>query len=61
VCGPGDYFGEMALLKDEPRAANAIAKGNVQLAALSKECFTRLLGSATDLLSAGMSSYEKVM
>ena len=28
---PGEYFGELALLRNEPRAANIIAKVNIQL------------------------------
>jgi CRP-like cAMP-binding protein len=32
-CGPGDYFGELALMKDEPRKANVTAENEV-------ECFT---------------------
>ena len=35
--GPQDYFGEMALLAERPRAATAIAATDCQLAVLTKE------------------------
>lgn len=34
--GPGDYFGERALIKNEPRAANIIAKSQLHLVALDR-------------------------
>lgn len=38
--GPGEYFGEMALMLDEPRAANCIAvQGNVGTFSLSLSFF----------------------
>lgn len=40
----GDYFGELALLDDKPRAASVVAKGAVKTASLGKEGFQRLLG-----------------
>ena len=40
----GDYFGELALLDDKPRAASVISQDEVKVATLSKEGFLRLLG-----------------
>ena len=40
----GDYFGELALLDDKPRAASVVAKGDVKVAMLGKDGFQRLLG-----------------
>ena len=46
----GDYFGELALLKNEPRAASVISKSDVKLATLGKEGFQRLLGPVEELM-----------
>lgn len=40
----GDYFGELALLDDKPRAASVVSTGEVKVATLGKEGFLRLLG-----------------
>ncbi len=50
----GDYFGEMALLLNELRAANCIAVGKVKCLSLDREKFDMLLGSAQDVLSKRM-------
>jgi len=54
----GDYFGELALLNNEPRAANVIAKGTVQVACLDRRSFKRLLGPLQDILTRNISQYE---
>lgn len=41
----GDYFGELALLHDQPRQASIKAVGKVQVASIERETFRRLLGS----------------
>jgi len=46
----GDYFGELALLNDAPRAASVIAKDKVKVATLGKEGFQRLLGPVTEIM-----------
>ena len=46
----GDYFGELALLNNEPRAASVISKTDVKLATLGKEGFQRLLGPVEELM-----------
>ena len=46
--GKGDFFGELALLDDKPRAATVVATGEVKVAALGKDGFQRLLGPVED-------------
>lgn len=40
----GDFFGELALLNDAPRAASVVASSEVKVATLGKNAFQRLLG-----------------
>lgn len=47
--GPGDFFGEMALMTGEARAASVIARTNVLAYRLDKESFRDLLASRTDV------------
>ena len=58
--GKGDYFGEMALLKKQPRAANIIAHGYVSCVALSEKDFNFLMGPCEDLLKRNMQSYKTI-
>ena len=55
----GDYFGELALLKDEPRAASIIAKTDCKLLTLDRMAFKRLLGPLEDLLQRNSETYLK--
>ena len=53
----GDYFGELALLKNEPRAANVIAETKVKVVCLDRNSFKRLLGPLDEMLKRNMDSY----
>lgn len=43
VLGPGDFFGEMSLIDDEPRSANVIAMEDARLLVLRREDFHHAL------------------
>jgi|TARA_B110001450_G_C17301548_1_gene351668 cAMP-dependent protein kinase regulator len=58
---PGDYFGELALLKGEPRAANVIASSDCKLIMLDRKSFKRLLGPLDDILKRNMMNYNNFM
>ncbi|KAJ5808512.1 hypothetical protein N7474_009781 [Penicillium riverlandense] len=46
----GDYFGELALLDDKPRAASIVTKTEVKVARLGRDGFKRLLGPVQDIM-----------
>ena len=51
---PGQHFGEMALLTDEPRRASCIAEGHVRALCLSRQNFKLLLGPINVVLEQRM-------
>jgi len=55
----GDYFGELALLKNEPRAANIIAKESVTVVSLDRNSFKRLLGPIEEILKRNIEIYKQ--
>lgn len=55
----GQYFGELALVTNKPRAANAIAVNDVQVAFIDVEAFERLLGPCMDIMKRNIQEYEK--
>lgn len=55
----GDYFGERALIKNEPRAANVIAKTDCVLVTMDRHSVKRLLGPLEELLKRNFEVYEK--
>lgn len=57
--GSGDFFGELALLKDEPRAATVIAVDEADVYVLPKESFKRAVQSSTSLLEQLKKAYVK--
>ncbi|TPX37115.1 hypothetical protein SmJEL517_g00963 [Synchytrium microbalum] len=54
----GDYFGELALLTNKPRAATIKASGRLKCATLGKKAFVRLLGPVVDILSRNADNYQ---
>ncbi|KAF2737436.1 camp-dependent protein kinase-like protein regulatory subunit [Polyplosphaeria fusca] len=46
----GDYFGELALLNDAPRAASVVSTSEVKVATLGKNGFQRLLGPVEGIM-----------
>jgi len=56
----GDYFGELALVKEQPRAASVIAKGEVKCVSLDRRSFKRLLGPLQSILQRNAERYKVV-
>ncbi len=65
--GKGDFFGELALLDDKPRAASVVCKTECKVARLGREGFSRLLGPVESIMrrakyvgSEGIDPLQKV-
>jgi len=59
--GPSDYFGEIALLTDRPRAATVTTDGPLKCVRLDRERFNRVLGPCEDILRRNMQAYNQYM
>eukprot|EP01066_Platyproteum_vivax_P018638 Platyproteum_vivax@DN757_c0_g1_i1.p2 len=57
---PGDYFGELALLRNEPRAASVLVEGDeeAKVCYLNRSAFKRLLGPLEDLMKKNSIRYN---
>uniref|UniRef100_A0A8C7WZY7 cAMP-dependent protein kinase type II-alpha regulatory subunit n=1 Tax=Oryzias sinensis TaxID=183150 RepID=A0A8C7WZY7_9TELE len=58
-CSRGQYFGELALVTNKPRAASAYAVGDVKCLVIDVQAFERLLGSCKEIMKRNISHYEE--
>lgn len=56
--GPSDYFGEIALLLDRPRAATVVARGVLKCVKLDRGRFERVLGPCSEILKRNIAQYN---
>ncbi|ESO10754.1 hypothetical protein HELRODRAFT_72321 [Helobdella robusta] len=56
--GPSDYFGEIALLLDRPRAATVVAHGPLKCVKMDRSRFERVLGPCSDILKRNIAQYN---
>ncbi len=57
--GAGDHFGELALLRNEVRAASVVAETECKCIVLDKAAFERLLGPVRAILARDADNYAK--
>ncbi|XP_061533086.1 cAMP-dependent protein kinase type II-beta regulatory subunit-like isoform X1 [Phycodurus eques] len=58
-CARGQYFGELALVTNKPRAASAYAVGSVKCLVMDVNAFERLLGPCMDIMKRNIANYEE--
>jgi len=55
----GDYFGELSLIKNQPRAASVYTSAQAKLLSMDRKTFKRLLGPIAEILRRQAVRYEK--
>ncbi|XP_053572546.1 cAMP-dependent protein kinase type II-beta regulatory subunit [Bombina bombina] len=58
-CSRGQYFGELALVTNKPRAASAYAVGDVKCLVMDVQAFERLLGPCMEIMKRNIANYEE--
>ncbi|KAK2109356.1 cAMP-dependent protein kinase type II-beta regulatory subunit [Saguinus oedipus] len=58
-CSRGQYFGELALVTNKPRAASAHAIGTVKCLAMNVKAFEALLGPCMKIMKRNIATYEE--
>lgn len=53
------YFGELSLLKDQPRAASIVAVEKLKVARIDRNAFKRILGPLEEILKRNAEKYKK--
>nr|XP_032832143.1 cAMP-dependent protein kinase type I-alpha regulatory subunit-like isoform X1 [Petromyzon marinus] len=56
--GPSDYFGEIALLLDRPRAATVVARSQLKCVKLDRPRFERVMGPCSSILKRNIQQYN---
>jgi len=56
-----DYFGELALINEQPRQASVRAISNVHVVSIDRQAFNRLLGNLVEILKRNSAKYEAKM
>ena len=59
--GKGDFFGELALITDKPRAAGIVATSPCICVSMDRGSFKRLLGPLEDTMRGNIDVYDKIM
>ena len=57
----GDYFGEIALVKNTVRQASIKAETSCRVVSIDRDAFKRLLGPMEDILQRNMDKYKKYL
>jgi cAMP-dependent protein kinase regulator len=55
----GDYFGEIALVKNTVRQASVKATTDCRVVSIERDAFKRLLGPIEEILARNMDKYKK--
>ncbi len=54
-----EYFGELALMRDSPRAATIEATSEIKVAKIERNAFKRILGPLEEILKRNADKYKK--
>ena len=57
----GDFFGELALIRGEPRAANIVATSQLKCATLDRRAFKRMFGPIEDIIERNAEKYKPAL
>eukprot|EP01052_Picozoa_sp_SAG31_P026890 SAG31_NODE_2470_length_5649_cov_2.713694_7_plen_95_part_00 len=57
----GSYFGELALLTNQPRKATVTAAGEVTVVCVARKVFTRVMGPLRETLKRNMKLYNSLI
>ena len=57
----GDYFGEIALVKNTVRQASIKTESGCRVVSIDRDAFKRMLGPIEDILQRNMDKYRKYL